>query len=152
LPILHNEAEYHEYAPLFDEVAPRMEAAVAYLQQQGIEHIVLVAHSLGSAMSAYYLSAAKQHGISRFVAVGMPGPREDKRMDTLAALKNINIPVLDLYGSKDLEGILNSAKDRKAAGSHNKNYSQQVVAEADHFFINKNEVLVNSVDNWISKH
>ena len=151
LPILHNDADYHEYAPLFDEVAPRMNAAVQYLQQQGIEHIVIVAHSLGSAMSAYYLSSEKNN-IQSFVAVGMPGPRKDKRMDTLAALKKISIPVLDLYGSKDLDYILESAGDRKAAAAHNKNYSQQVINDANHFFVNKNDELIDSVNSWISKH
>lgn len=152
LPILHNEAEYHEYAPLFDEVAPRMKAAVKFLHEKGIDNIIIVAHSLGSAMSAYYLASEKNPGVRGFVAVGMPGPRQDKRMDTLVALKNIRMPVLDLYGSKDLEGILDSAKDRMAAAAHNKNYSQQVIDGANHFFVNKNTELVDSINDWIGKH
>jgi len=152
MPVLANDAEYQEYAPLFDEVAPRLDAAVDYLKQQGIDHILLVAHSLGSAMSAYYLSSGSRPDISGFVAIGMPGPRPDKRMNTLETLKKISIPLLDLYGSKDLEGVLSSASDRKAGAAQNSTYSQQVVDGANHFFVDKNTELVNSVSDWIAKH
>jgi pimeloyl-ACP methyl ester carboxylesterase len=151
MPVLHNEAEYHEYAPLFDEVAPRLRAAVQNLRDKGIDHIVIVAHSLGTAMTAYYLSSNPDHGVKAFVAVGMPQPREDQRMNTVAALKKISIPVLDIYGSRDLEGILKSAPQRKAAGSGNKQYTQQVVDGADHFFVNKNKELIGEVDGWIRR-
>jgi len=152
MPVLHNEAEYHEYAPLFDEVAPRIEAAVKNLQEKGIKKVNIVAHSLGTAMSAYYLANNKVTGVNAFVAVGMPGPRKDKRMDTLLALKNINIPVLDLYGEKDLDYILESAADRNKAGAQNKNYSQKIIPGANHFFIDKNQELVGSVSKWLDQH
>jgi len=152
MPVLHNEAEYHEYAPLFDEVAPRIDAAVKNLQDKGIKNIYIVAHSLGSAMSAYYLANNKDSVIKSFVAIGMPGPREDKRMDTVLALQKITIPVLDLYGEKDLDYVLESSKLRAQAGSKNKNYSQQIVKGANHFFVDKNSELVISVNNWLIKH
>jgi len=152
MPVLRNEAEYHEYAPLFDEVAPRIDAAVKNLHAKGIKKISIVAHSLGSAMSAYYLANNKNSAISSFVAIGMPGPRDDKRMDTVLALQNINLPVLDLYGEKDLDYVLSSSKMRKDAGSKNNNYSQQVVKGADHFFVNKNTELVTQVNSWLMKH
>jgi len=149
MPVLDNEAEYQEYAPLFDEVAPRIDAAIKNLQAKGIKKISIVAHSLGSAMSAYYLSNNKNSSIRSFVAIGMPGPRNDKRMDTVLALQNINIPVLDLYGEKDLDYVLDSSQMRKQAGSKNKNYSQQVVTGANHFFVDKDAELLNSVNKWL---
>ena len=151
MPVLHNEAEYSEYAPLFDEVKPRIEAAIKNLQDKGINKIVIVSHSLGSAMSAYYLANAEKSAVKAFVAIGMPGAREDKRMNTVLMLKSINIPVLDLYGEKDLESVLGSLEQRKEAGSNNKHYSQKVVSGADHFFVNKNEELVNNVSNWLNQ-
>lgn len=152
MPVLNNEAEYLEYAPLFDEVAPRIDAAVKNLQAKGIKNIHIVSHSLGSAMTAYYLANVKNNPVKSFVAIGMPGPRDDKRMDTLLALQKINIPVLDLYGENDLDYILQSSKQRKQAGAHNKSYMQQVVPGANHFFVNKNDALIDSVSNWLKKH
>lgn len=152
MPVLANDADYTEYAPLFDDVPPRINAAINNLQAKGIKHISIVAHSLGSAMSAYYLANHKTAGIKSFVAVGMPGPRQDKRMDTLLALKQINIPVLDLYGENDLDYILETSRQRKQAGAHNKHYSQQVVSGANHFFVNKNDELIRRVTNWLSQY
>lgn len=151
MPVLHNEAEYHEYAPLFDEVAPRLDAAIKNLQDKGINNISIVAHSLGSAMSAYYLSTHPEAKVKSFVAVGMPGPREDPRMDTLKAVQKIKLPVLDLYGEKDLEYVLESAPKRKQAVEKTSG-SQQVIPAADHFFVGHNDELVESVDRWLSKH
>jgi pimeloyl-ACP methyl ester carboxylesterase len=152
MPVLRNEAEYHEYAPLFDEVAPRIDAAVKNLQAKGFKNIKIVSHSLGSAMTAYYLANHKNTDIKSFVAIGMPGPRDDKRMDTVLALQNIDIPILDLFGEKDLDYILESAKQRKEAAAHNTKYSQQVVTGADHFFVDKNTELVTHVNNWLMKN
>jgi len=152
MPVLHNEAEYHEYAPLFDEVSPRIDAAIKNLQAKGIKKISIVAHSLGSAMSAYYLANNKNSAIESFVAVGMPGPRTDKRMDTVFALQNINIPVLDLYGEKDLDYVLESSVQRKNAAKQNKAYTQKTVAGADHFFVSQNDDLVTNVANWLGAH
>ena len=53
MPILPNEAEYHEYAPLYDEVPPRIDASIKYLQENGSKDIVLIGHSQGAAMAAY---------------------------------------------------------------------------------------------------
>jgi len=151
MPVLHNEAEYHEYAPLFDEVAPRLDAAIKNLQDKGINNISIVAHSLGSAMSAYYLSNHPKAGVKSFVAVGMPGPRKDPRMDTLSALQKIKLPVLDLYGEKDLDYVLESIPGRKQAVEKTSG-KQQVVPAADHFFVGHNDELVESVDQWLSRH
>ncbi|RKZ55324.1 MAG: DUF3530 domain-containing protein, partial [Gammaproteobacteria bacterium] len=55
MPVLANEAEYIDYAQLYDEVAPRIDAAIKYLKDNGIKEIVLLGHSQGSSMTAYYL-------------------------------------------------------------------------------------------------
>ena len=47
MPILPNEAEYKDYAPLYDEVAPRIDAAIKYLKENGSKDIVLIGHSQG---------------------------------------------------------------------------------------------------------
>ncbi|MCW9048201.1 MAG: alpha/beta hydrolase family protein [Gammaproteobacteria bacterium] len=152
MPVLDNDADYKEYAPLFDDVKPRMDAAIKNLQDKGIKKIVIVAHSLGSAMSAYYLANEKNTSIKAFVAIGMPGAREDKRMNTLFTLQSISVPVLDLYGEKDLESVIDSAHQRREASSKNKSYSQKVVPGADHFFVNKNEELVSNVNDWLKNN
>lgn len=152
MPILPNEAEYPEYAPLYDEVAPRINAAIEYLKKNGSKEIVLIGHSQGAAMTAYYLSTSKQD-INGFIAIGMAAFADDPRMDSIKALENINVPVLDIYGDDDLEGIMKSVDARAEAAKKagNKNYTQVEVAGSNHFFDDKEDELVESVAEWLGK-
>ena len=173
MPILHNEAEYIEYAPLYDEVAPRIEAAIKYLKDNGAKSIVLAGHSLGASMSAYSLSK-NSHDVTGFVAIGMglygedrarrllKGRSfvaigmglygEDERMNSINAFGKITIPVLDLYGSEHLEAV--SSIDERAAAAKkagNMDYTQVKVPGANHMFDGKGDALVEAVAAWLEK-
>lgn len=152
MPILPNEAEYPEYAPLYDEVAPRIDAAIKYLQNNGSSNIVLIGHSQGAAMTAYYLSTPKRD-VNGFVAIGMARFADDPRMNSIKALEKINVPVLDLYGDEDLELVLNSSRARAEAAEKagNKNYTQVKLSGSNHFFDGKENELVESVAGWLDK-
>lgn len=157
MPILANDAKYIEYAPLFAEVPARIDAGIAYLREQGVQNVVIVAHSMGSAMAASYL-AGKNGGegsITAFVSIGMGAQKDThENMDTLAFLKKIKIPMLDLYGSQDLESVLSSIKTREQAAREapNASYAQRQVEGANHFFHGLDADLVRIVKSWLSKH
>jgi pimeloyl-ACP methyl ester carboxylesterase len=150
MPILPNEAEYTEYAPLYDEVAPRIEAAIEYLKKNGSRQIVLIGHSQGATMAAYYLSTAKQD-INGFVAIGMASFEGDPRMDSIRSLQGISIPVFDIYGDDDLESILLSVDARAEAAKKagNKQYTQKEMEGSNHFFDGREEELVEAVAAWL---
>jgi pimeloyl-ACP methyl ester carboxylesterase len=151
MPILANEAEYADYAPLYDEVAPRIDAAVKFLKDNGAKEIVLIGHSQGAAMTAYYLSTSKQ-AIKGFVAIGMGAFADDPRMNSIKSLEKIHIPVLDLYGNEDLETILASVDQRAAAAktAGNKNYTQ-IKITGNHFYDGHEDTLVKTVADWLGK-
>ena len=155
LPVLDNEASYKDYIPLFPEVAPRINAAVAFLKAKGIQNISIVAHSLGASMAAHYLANKPDNAVRAFVAIGASGRHttEDK-VDYINSVKTIKIPVLDIYGSVDLDTVLNSTKEKADAARKggNKNYTQVEIPGANHFFDNKNEVLIKRVRGWLSKN
>ena len=152
MPILPNEAEYPEYAPLYDEVAPRIDAAIRYLKDNGSKHIVLIGHSQGASMAAYYLTTSKQP-IEGFVAIGMAAFAFDPRMDSTLSLKKIHVPVLDLYGSADLEVVLKSVDKRSAAAKQagNTDYTQLKINGANHFYDGHEDELVDTVSNWLNR-
>lgn len=151
MPVLHNEAEYKDYVPLYPEVPPRLKAAEQFLLDQGMEKIVIVAHSQGATMSSYYLSRHPESTISEFVAIGMGATQKDSHLNSALALKKINIPVLDLYGSDDLPGVLETIDARKQGGANNPDYSQKQVAGANHFFDGKNDELIDAIEGWLSR-
>lgn len=152
MPVLANEAGYQDYIPLFSEVGPRIKAGVDFLKAKGIHNIVIIAHSLGSAMAAYYLGNKPDPAIRAFVAIGASGNLYKKnKVDFLASLKTIKIPVLDLFGSDDLDSVRQSEKAKAAVArkAGNKNYTQLEIAGANHFFDDKNAVLVKRIRGWL---
>lgn len=153
MPILRNEAEYHEYAPLYDEVAPRINAAIEYLKKNGATDIVLIGHSQGATMAAYFLANASKPDVKGFVAIGMGVFADDPRMDSVRSLQSIKVPVLDIYGDNDLEGIMKSVDARAAAAKKagNGKYAQLEVADSNHFFDGTEEALVEAVADWLEK-
>ena len=149
MPVLGNDAGHDEYAPLFDEVASRIDAAIEYLRANGSKEVVLIGHSLGSAMTAYYLTTSKQD-VQGFVAIGMQGA-DDPRMNGILSLESITLPVLDIYGHDDLEGVKASVGDRASSAKKagNRNFTQIEIAGSNHFFDGHEEELVKAVANWL---
>ena len=154
MPILGNDAKSEDYVPLLNEVAPRMNAAVALLKQKGVKNIVLVAHSLGATMSSAYLADKPDPAIRAFVGIGMGKAAGDPRMDNAVALSKIKIPVLDIYGSLDLQAVTENAKARAAASNKagNEHYTQFQVSGADHFFNQMDQELIKRVRGWLEKN
>ena len=142
MPVLPNQAEPKDYDALMAEVAPRFDAARAFLREQGAEQIVIVAHSMGARMANHYL-AGHPAGIDAYVAIGTSGGAGGEQM---AAIK---LPMLDLYGQQDLPGVVGGAAARRAAGAANPGYAQAVVPGAEHFFDRREEALVGTVVEWL---
>jgi predicted esterase len=151
MPILRNEATVEEYVPLFDEVAPRINAAIEFLHAQGIATIVIVGHSQGANMSAFYLAHNPDSPAKALIGVGMNAAQATERVNTAHSLARIRIPVLDLYGSDDLPIVLDTAAQRAQAASKagNDRYQQQVVQGAGHFFDDNNAQLLQAVESWL---
>jgi pimeloyl-ACP methyl ester carboxylesterase len=151
MPILANDAALKDYAPLFDEVSPRIEAAVGFLRKQGNQTIVLIGHSLGASMAASYLGDNGQQGIQGFIAIGLSVTTADENMNSALALEKIHVPVLDLYGSRDLAAVLRSVKARKKAArkAANSRYQQLEIEGADHFFVGMEDTLNRRVYGWL---
>jgi len=154
MPILPNDADAKDYIPLFAEVAPRIVAAIHYLQDRGIGPIVIVAHSMGARMGSYFMATHPTAPIKAFVGIGMGGGYADPALDNPTSLKKIHIPVLDLYGSQDLKSVLNSVQARAAAAkaAHNEDYTQIMEKGSGHFFDGHDADLVRIVSQWLDEN
>jgi len=151
MPLLDSEAEYNEYVSVYPEVPPRLIAATKYLESKGVTNIGIVAHSQGATMACYYV-AGSNNNIVALVAIGMPAQHTEPHINSAESLKRINVPVLDLYGSKDFPSVLATNALRKAGAAHNANYQQLEIEGAYHFFEYREEELLDSVGNWLDKH
>jgi len=150
MPILENEAEESEYAALYPEAPGRLQAAVDFLKDSGYSRIDLVGHSAGARMVNYYLALDSTEGVNSAVLIGMGS--SDVWPESIDALARLRVPVLDLYGGKDLDTVLNSVQDRASSGQKNKFgvYRQIMVDEANHFFQGHEDALKSIVIDWLT--
>ena len=152
MPVLANDAESKEYLPLFDESPNRIDSGIAYLREKGYTKITIVAHSMGASMATHYLAYTDTAQVNSLVIIGMnPGIIEFRN---LKALEKVGLPVLDIYGSEDLPGVLNFVDDRAKAGNTgvNRQFSQVRVEGANHFFQGRETELLNQVIDWLDTH
>ena len=152
MPILANDADPREYGLLFTEVPGRINAALEYLGDEGYTEITLVAHSMGASMATYYLAQVDNDAVNSLVIIGMgPGITGSENIDALGKVK---VPVLDLYGSADLEHVLSSVERRAEAGAKGPapEYRQSRVAGAGHFFQGHEDALMQHVIEWLEAH
>ncbi|MFK7856556.1 MAG: alpha/beta hydrolase [Granulosicoccus sp.] len=150
LPILEKSAAYEDYVPLYSEVPARMVAAAEFLRSQNSDQIVVVAHSQGATMAGYYL-ARYEHELAAFVAIGMSAQHVEPEINSAESLKLINIPVLDIYGSRDFPTVLRTSEKRRQGAVNNPEYSQEVIQDAYHFFENTDHErqLLNTISTWL---
>lgn len=150
MPILANEATLKDYVAILGEAPPRIQAGIGFLKEQGMETIVIIAHSLGSAMGCSFLVEPGSGDIDAFVGIGMPLASLDPRLDTAACLEKIQVPVLDLYGSRDRDVQATAeARRRGARKGDNEQYRQMEIEGADHFFNGMSADLVRIVRGWL---
>jgi dienelactone hydrolase len=153
MPVAGPDSDSWIYEQLIPEAIPRLAAAVEFLKGREIENIVVIGHSLGARMGAHFLAAGTPREVTGFVAIGMmlePAGSQSKTGEALAAVK---IPVLDLYGSRDLDSVRNSVRKRAAAARKAENgaYRQVSIAGADHFFRGLEGTLVGRVGAWMTR-
>lgn len=134
MPVLANDAQSAAYKPLFPEAAQRISVAVDYLQARGYKQIAIVSHSLGSAMSHGY-ALKNSSKLAGWASLGMQA----------YAYAGIGIPVLDLYGERDLPNVLKKAHRRAASLKGMPKARQVILAGSDHFFTGHEAEMVQEV-------
>ncbi len=155
MPILANDATSADYAPLFDEVPARIQAGIDFVKSKKINNIVIIGHSLGNTMASLYLATTKDPVVKAFVAVSFgPGIADKPKMNNLDHLTKITIPILDIFGSEDFAGNLNTASKRTlmARKAGNKKYTQVRIEGADHFFTNMDDTLIKRIRGWLRRY
>jgi len=182
MPVLERYQSMDKYGPLFNDVAPRLNAAVAYLKGNHAGTIALAGYGLGAAMGAAYLAADQTSGVQTFIAIGMGALKGmDPRLNTPNSLEKIKLPVLDIFGSRDFTWVVRTAAARAAAArtagasaqqQHDLNpykhsataespfthqsgyisYRQVSITGADHYFTGMSDTLVRRITGWLEKN
>jgi pimeloyl-ACP methyl ester carboxylesterase len=151
MPVLGKTAKYYDYLPIFDEAIPRIEAGLAFLKSHGNTALTIVAHSCGVHMSMHYLKKFSDTGLSAYVGIGMGATDYRQPMPEPFPLDSLSMPVFDIYGADDYPAV-----DRLAPGrwqqiqkAGNPLSRQIVVADADHYFTDRGDALVEAIGGWL---
>lgn len=168
--------------PYFTASRSRIQAAIGFLGQQGITNIVLIGHGLGAAAAVVSLSGADPLKVFALAAIslGIP-PRAAPSPYQPSLLENIHVPMLDIYGGRDLDEVTNTAAARLAAAqrgglgaSHKQQleplmhsamahlptteqnsyiaYRQLELMGADHMFRGSESTLLKRIAGWLKKN
>lgn len=152
LPVLKKGAKYFDYVPTFPEASPRIEAAIAHLKQQGIKRIVIIAHSCGAHMAMNWIDLNGDSQIAGYVGIGMGATDYKQKMVKPFPLDKMKVPTLDVYGEEDFPAVLRMAPGRwnKIQQAGNAQSKQIRIDDADHYFVDKGDELVEAISGWLN--
>lgn len=153
MPVLEKSAKYNDYVPIFPASHGRIESALNYVRENSEGKVILLAHSCGSHMAHNWVHSSAQAAslFDAFVGVGMGATDYKQPMVEPFALDKMKMPLLDLYGEQDYPAVIRMAAEREAMikKAGNPKSSQQVLAGADHYFVDKGDELVEAVAGWL---
>jgi len=151
LPLRELGAGAEDYYPLFPDALARLQAGVKYAQDNGAKNIAVVGYGLG-ALQAVYAQSEQPADIKAIVAISLPVPETNsKTAQTIAFIKNIKIPVLDVYGALDLPDVTESARDRRLATKENTAYRQLSINDEGHQYLHDEGLLGKRVVSWLAR-
>ena len=182
LPTFEKGGQLSDYAATINSVNARIKAAVENFRSIGNSNIVLLGHGLGATMGAAFLASAQNSGVSAFIGISMPHYRNGEEwMDLSKSIEKLNLPMLDVFGSNDLDSVINNADKRALAArrgglkaSRNKQtgafersatakggfskmggfiaYRKFQITGANHSFSGQEQVLSKRIVGWLKHH
>lgn len=150
IPITDDPSDPATVRALLASSLPRIKAAIDFHATQQIDALALIGHGMGARMAMNFISQAGNK-IAATVVIGVPMNTDDDQDPVFLAIKEANIPILDLYGSRDHAVVVDSAPFRRAIAVRNgrDRYRLEEIAGADHFFSGIQEELSNRVAAWL---
>ena len=151
LPVLDPGDPLADYGKTTDDAANRIREAVRFLRDRKFLNIVIIGYSFG-AVTAVNSLATGQPVVQAFVGISMQTYEFlNPRMYVDEALTQIDLPVLDVYGSRDYEDVIGHAEQRRqlARRDNRKQFTQLVIDGADHNFIGLEDILIGRILGWL---
>lgn len=142
MPVQKSDAALGDYYPtVFPNAVERIRAGAGWLGDKGYKRLVLLSHSMGSWMSNVYYEETVAAPFAAWVCMGLTGG--------FGNLRNVNVPVLDIYGENDLPSVLRADWRRRIALNSIDGSAQVRIPGADHHFAGKLAELTAAIDRFI---
>ena len=141
MPVLDAAAPPSAYRELFPNAIERIRAAATWLRGKDAAPIVLVSHSLGSAMAGAFYEQTADAPFSSWVCMGLSG--------AYGSMRNVKVPILDVYGENDLPSVLRGDWRRRITVDSIPGSRQLKVSRADHFYSGREQALAGEIDSFL---
>jgi len=154
MPILAPEVPIADYGTTLVEAGNRLGASIQHLRDRHYQRIVIVGYGFGAATAAWYVARDPGRRSAALVSISMLAQRYlNPRLKVLDFLKEIDIPLLDIYGNRDYDEVLAGARQRRLAGRQNGNdaYRQIRIDGADHSFTGREADLAQLIVDWLDQ-
>lgn len=148
MPVLEKSAKYNDYVPVFPQAVERIEAALAYLRAEGVNTIVVLAHSCGFHMANHWLLNRPERHIDALIAIGAGATDYRQPQQEPFAFSQLDIPILDVYGERDYPAVLRKAATRQRGLNHPQS-TQIAVTGSDHDHSDNHDALLRVVAEWL---
>lgn len=149
MPVLEKQAKYFDYLDVFPNAIPRIDAAIAHFKEQGIDKVVLIAHSCGGHMAIHWLNKKSDSAINAFIGIGIGATDYQQPMQEKVPYADMKVPVLDVIAKEDYPAVLRMAPDRKRDLRHVA--SRQISIDgSDHYHTDNGDPLVAGINDWLN--
>ena len=143
MPVQKSDAQLEDYYPaVFPEAVERVRAAGAWLAAQGYRRVVLLSHSMGSWMANVYYENTADSPFAAWICMGLTGG--------FGGMRNVRVPVLDVYGEHDLAPVLRADWRRRATLTAIDGSKQVRIAGADHQYTGKEKELAVQIRDFLA--
>jgi len=154
MPVLEKSAKYYDYVSVFPYSHERIDAALSFYKQRGVDNVILVSHGCGAHMSMSYFDKYGDEKINAYVGIGMGATDYKQKVIKRFPLDIMLKPVLDVYGENDFPGVIRLSESRQNLMdvAANTKSAQMVIKGADHYYKENGtaQVLTNIIDAWLS--
>ena len=154
MPVLEKSAKYYDYVSVFPYSHERIDAALSFYKQRGVDNVILVSHGCGAHMSMSYFDKYGDEKINAYVGIGMGATDYKQKVIKRFPLDIMLKPVLDVYGENDFPGVIRLSESRQNLMdvAANTKSAQMVIKGADHYYKENGtaQVLTNTIDAWLS--
>lgn len=154
MPVLDKNAKYYDYVPIFPYAHERIDAALSFFKQRGIDNVVLIGHGCGAHMSMSYIDKYGDEKISAYIGIGMGATDYKQKIVKQFPLDKMLTPVLDVFAENDFPGVIRLSESRQDLMdiAANAKSAQMVIKGADHYYKENGtaQALTNTIDAWLS--
>ena len=154
LPVLGPADPIADYGQTIEQARARIDAALQYLRERRYLNIVMIGYGFGAAQAADYLAENRSSRVKALIGISMQArPFLSPRQDLMESLGQIQIPLLDIYGSRDFYEVTERADERRSAARKggNRNYAERVIEGADHYYTGLEPILIRQIRGWLDK-